>query len=149
MDTTRSLRILSKLSLWITVGLAAFAVVLLAYKPSSDFSLLYTWFFMPQFLVLAASVLSHSSISLTCGALWGCMAVLGTLLGCVLASPDPEPMAWMGYLFSSPGAFLGATAARLYEVWHPRRGTVSFLGGFFGVCIGIAACLGILFWLTR
>lgn len=95
MDSSRPLRTLIRLSLWITVGLAAFAVVLLAYKPSTDFSLLYIWFFMPQFLVLGSSVLNHSSTSLTCGALWGCMALLGTLIGFVVASPDPEP--WHGW----------------------------------------------------
>lgn len=58
----------------------------------------------------------------------------------VFSASHPESMAWIGYLFSFPGALLGAIAARyLEERTLALTLARSFAIGFFVVGIGIAA----------
>ncbi|UMR30116.1 hypothetical protein MJ904_24405 [Massilia sp. MB5] len=76
------------------------------------------FFLLPQLAVIAGVCLIRPRPGIVAGCALVLFAYLGIYAAWLFSRPHPESMAWLGYVFSVPGALVGAIS---YGLWSVRR----------------------------
>lgn len=109
----------------ILIGVAA--AVMIAPKNSYFFSN-FTFYWLPQAVLLATLLITRCRLPVICGV----ALILSGHLVCfnfwISSKPHPDSMTWLGYLFSLPGAAIGAFSSAL-AVKHFKIDSSLILGG--------------------
>jgi len=103
----------------------------------------FTFYWLPQAIVLAILLLARYKLPVLCGAALVFSAYLACFHLWVFSRPHPESMAWLGYLFSFPGAAIGAlvsaTIAKRFEIKNSvMLGGTALLLTFIGLVLNQA-----------
>ena len=111
----------------------------------------FMFYWLPQGIVLAV-LLFFVSRPAVLSAVAVVLAVYLALFGVwVFSRPNPEAMAWLGYLFSLPGAGLGAIAGALYVKRQSYEraivaGSIAALFTFAGLAVNqLAVCSTVMY----
>jgi hypothetical protein len=125
----------------VTAGLIVAAVL----APKNRFFLAnFAWYWLPHAAVLGLLVL----LKVRPAVVAGCALVLAAFLAgygaWIFTRPQPEPLAWLGYLFSIPGAAIGALAAAVASKYRPALTALAAGGiGLALTSIGLAINQGV------
>jgi len=103
----------------------------------------FTFYWLPQAIVLAILFIARYKLPIICGT----ALILSAYLACfhlwLFSKPHPESMAWLGYIFSFPGAAIGALiAAPIAKHFEIKRsfllGATALLITFVGLALNQA-----------
>ncbi len=124
----------------ISIGMAV--AIYLSPKDSYFFGN-FIFYWLPQALVLAILFIARYKFSIICGA----ALILSLYLACfhfwLFSKPRPESMAWLGYIFSFPGATIGALISapviKHFKIKHSFiLGATALLITFLGLALNQA-----------
>ncbi len=103
----------------------------------------FIFYWLPQAIVIAILFIARYKVPIICGA----ALILSTYLVCfylwIFSKPHPESMAWLGYVFSFPGAVIGALSsapiAKRFEIKHSvLLGATALVFTFIGLALNQA-----------
>lgn len=111
----------------------------------------FTFYWLPQAIVFAVLLFFVSRPAVLSGAAIVLAIYLALFGAWVFSRSHPESMAWLGYLFSLPGAGLGAIAGALYVKRHSYTraaiaGAVAALFTFAGLALNqVVVCSTVMY----
>ena len=100
----------SKMEITFTIFCISIGVAVATYFSPKDSFFLgnFSFYWLPQAVVLAILFIARYKLAIICGT----ALILSAYLACFhfwrFSKPHPESMAWLGYVFSFPGAAVGA-----------------------------------------
>lgn len=100
----------------------------------------FAFYWLPQAAVLATLLLRAARPAVLSGVAIALALYLGLYGAWVFSRPQPESLAWIGYLFSFPGGVIGAFAsAALMTRMHLMRAAMAAAAGTLLTSAGLAA----------
>ena len=122
------------------LGIACGLVVAGILAPKDTYFLPNAFFYwVPQLIVLLLLIPLRASAAVVAGVSFALAAYLAAFGAWVFTRQHPDSMAWLGYVFSFPGAALGALSGTLWLRDQPKM---------VPLAKGCVAAVAVLLWLT-